>query len=332
MNTAYGPNPTMDLLLDQFDRLHSPPVVALRVLELTRDPNFDVAELLDCLERDPALSASLLRLINSSYYGVPREIPSLQQAVTYLGRRTLRLAVLGFGLVHSMLRGAPAAFLRSYWRRSLTMASAARKLAYILDDPDEVDADVAFTAALLADLGMAALVQIDPQEYLSLTRQEHVWAHRQAERDALGFDHVDFGVHLLTRWYIPLPILGAVRDHHGCSLEAPLLSQTIAASNLLSEALWTPNSPCIAPLRHIFEQGLGLQLDTLITLANACKSDVCEAAASFDVAIDGEIDISAMERQARETFDATAIQIATDLDIVEAFMAEHYRSDQRVFD
>ena len=97
----------IDRALAKLDKLHSSPLVALRVMELTRNEEFEMFDVAECLENDPALTASILRLVNSSYYGLPRKITGLSHALNYLGRRSVRLAVLSFGLVKMLVSGAP---------------------------------------------------------------------------------------------------------------------------------------------------------------------------------------------------------------------------------
>lgn len=155
----------MDLLIDRVDRLHTLPQVACEVLVLLQDTEFDVKDLVRTLEFDPALVTSILKLVNSSYYGISRNIGSLQQAVTYLGLRSLRLAVLGFGLLKHLTHDAPAAVYRDFWQRSLTMAAAATHLSSAVDG---VRSDEAYSAGLLADLGVLVLSQVETERYIAI--------------------------------------------------------------------------------------------------------------------------------------------------------------------
>ncbi len=119
----------MDRLIDRIDRLHSAPHVVCQVLRLLQDEDYQTNELVGCLQADPALASSVLRLVNSSYFGLARHVGSLQHAVTFLGSRSLRLAVLSFGLLKQLVRDTPARVYQDFWRRSLTMASVGSRLA-----------------------------------------------------------------------------------------------------------------------------------------------------------------------------------------------------------
>ena len=153
----------MDRFIDRLDRLHSAPQVACQVLTVLQDENFETCQLVHCLEADPALASSVLRLVNSSYFGLARNVASLQHAVTYLGSRSLRLAVLSFGLLKQLAEDTPAQVYQDYWRRSLTMASVASRLA--ANNP-ELAADEAYSAGLLSDVGMLLLAQLETKSYV----------------------------------------------------------------------------------------------------------------------------------------------------------------------
>lgn len=308
----------VDQLLARLNKLHSSPAVALQVMDLTRDPDFDIAEVLRCLESDPALTAAVLRLVNSSYYGLGQRINDIQHAMVYLGRRSLRLAVLGFGLVKAMTEGSPKAFHHRYWRRSLTMAVAARKLA-ARSETCQVDGNMAFTAGLLADLGMVALAQLETQRYLQINEeQDHVRAQLHMEREKFGFTHVEVGARLLSKWQLPEELVTAVAHHHTCPIEAAPLDQILKGANLLAEVLWTAESPHMKLLLPLLSIRHHLNVDDLISLAGECKQSVNESVDIFQLRLEGEIDIDAVETQARMLYELAALESAAHMDSVDA--------------
>ena len=311
---------TIDQFLDRLDKLHSSPTVALRVLELTRDPDFEMIEMVGCLEHDPALAASILRLVNSSYYGLSQEVTSLQHALAYLGRRSLRLTVLSFGLVKSFVSGAPAQFHQAYWKRSLTMAAAARTCAEMAG---ELDADSAFAAGLLADLGMLAVAQLETDVYMQLPAEsDHLVELVEWEREALGFDHMAVTQRLLSRWQLPESLIEAVANHHTYLPGAPRLNQLLITANLLSEVLWTPNSPYMQPLQLILSRQFDLDVDDLITLSLRCKETVNKSIEIFSVQLDDHIDLEAIEQQARQQIELASLDTTSDQAILEAITAK----------
>jgi HD-like signal output (HDOD) protein len=301
----------IDQALAKLDKLHSSPLVALRVMELTRKDEFEMIDVTECLETDPALTASILRLVNSSYYGLPRKITGLNHALNYLGRRSVRLAVLSFGLVKVLVSGAPGRLHQLYWKRSLTMAAAARRCTMLSEDP-EAHPDTAFTAGLLADLGMLALAQMETEKYLEICQEpDHMMRQVQMEREAFGFDHMAVGGRLLARWNLSQEMVEAVANHHVYLPMCPELNHTLLVANLLTEVLWNPASPYMKPLQFVLQSRFNMGVDELITLANDTKKAVKESMVIFGVNLKVTIDVDAIEDEAREQFKQAADEEGT---------------------
>lgn len=320
---------TQDLVALQIDRelanlnkLHSSPQIALRVMEIMRQDDYDMIDVAECLENDPALTASILRLVNSSYYGAVQPITSLSHALNYLGRRSVRLAVLSFGLVKSMVSGTPARLHMDYWRRSLTMAAAARRSALLTNDR-EIDPDSAFTTGLLADLGILALAQIHTTKYAEITEEpDHISRQVQLERETFGFDHMAVGGRLLTRWGLPEKMIQAVTNHHVYLPVSSELNHHLVIATLLTDVLWNPASSYMQPLRYILQSRLKLGVDDLISLAQETKQSVQESMVIFGVNLKMTIDVEAIEAQAREQFAQAAIDEDTFLGGFDALLLD----------
>src|SRR4051794_16780650 len=114
--------------LERAGQLYSLPAVAAEILRLTDQPQINPRAIKKCLESDPALAARILRVANSSLFGATRQVTDLNQALTLLGIRPLKMLVLGFSLPKELLAGLQADVLASYWRQALTKAVAAREL------------------------------------------------------------------------------------------------------------------------------------------------------------------------------------------------------------
>ncbi len=297
----------IDRALSKLDKLHSSPVVALRVMELTRKDDFEMIDVVECLENDPALTASILRLVNSSYYGLPQKITSLSHALNYLGRRSVRLAVLSFGLVKMLVSGAPGKLHQLYWKRSLTMAAAARRCAVLSNDP-EAHPDTAFTAGLLADLGMLALAQMETEKYLEICQEpDHTLRQVQLERETFGFDHMAVGGRLLARWNLSEEMVQAVANHHVYLPMCSELNHTLLVANLLTDVLWNPASHYMQPLQYVLKSRFDMGVDDFITLAEDTKKAVKESMVIFGVNLRVNIDVEAIEAEAREQFQREAL-------------------------
>src|SRR5262245_61242304 len=132
-------------------QLYSLRAAAAEVLRLTSEPRIDPRQLKACLESDPALAARILRVVNSSLFGPSRQITDLNQALTLLGIRPLKMLVLGFSLPKELFAGLEAEVLARYWRLALVKAVAARELAEGLW---RLPGDEPFLAGLVQDIGM----------------------------------------------------------------------------------------------------------------------------------------------------------------------------------
>ncbi|MDX1962070.1 MAG: HDOD domain-containing protein [Pirellulales bacterium] len=193
---------TLDYILERCQRLYSPPTVAARVLELTNSPSLDLRELRACIERDPALTAKLLRVVNSSLFGLSRQVADLGQALSHLGSGPLKMLVLGFSLSERLFAEINGEILGRYWRRTLIKALAARELARC---QRRASSDEAFVAAILGDLGWLVLIQEYGQAYCRFLDLTLAQASQLAglEFAALGFDHYTLGGALLRQWQLP---------------------------------------------------------------------------------------------------------------------------------
>ncbi len=184
--------------------------------ELTRalaDENTPVADVARIVERDIALCAKLLQLVNSAFFGLPRRVTSIRSAVAYLGTNLLKNLALSLGVFRAF-EGANlrAGFsLEAEQRHALLVASTARRM---LDDPRQ--AEDAFCAGMLHDIGRLVLAANLPEQFsrvLDAMRREGAPAP-QVEAKLLGASHAEIGAYLLGIWGLPYPVVEAVAHHH----------------------------------------------------------------------------------------------------------------------
>ncbi len=184
-----GSNPALDRFVDRVSKLYTLPAVAVQVLQLTAHPRVDAHAMKDCLEKDPALTSKVLRVVNSSLFGLTSKVSDLNQALALLGIKPLKLLVLGFSLPDKLFVGMAGDILHRYWRRSLTKAVAARELSQTVWN---LPGDEAFLAGLLQDLGVLVLLQELGEPYVKLLDLAYAKAPAVTpfEGKSLGFDHV----------------------------------------------------------------------------------------------------------------------------------------------
>lgn len=211
--TAPGGSPaTLNVvhrLVHRTTHLYSLPSVAAKVLELTNDPQVGAAALKACIENDPALTTKILRVVNSSLFGLRREVSDLNQALAFLGTKPLKLLVLGFSLPAGLFAGVGSATLGWYWRHTLTKAVAARDLC---ETVWRRPGDECFLVGLLQDLGTLLLIQELGAAYLDFLEKVRQRGYDlfALEAASMGFDHTVLSSALLRHWGLPEALVEAV--------------------------------------------------------------------------------------------------------------------------
>jgi putative nucleotidyltransferase with HDIG domain len=191
------------------------PPSRLELLRILQDPDASAATLTRAIECDPTLTANVLRLANSAYFGFPRSVASVADAVWRLGTRNLRQLVLATTfspMQKQAVKGydLPAGDLL---RHSVAVAVGAETLSRLLDVPA---CDHLFTAGILHDIGKIALgtfVELDAAPILELATREGL-PFVEAEQRILGIDHAELGAFLADRWNLPDEVVEIVRWHH----------------------------------------------------------------------------------------------------------------------
>jgi HD-like signal output (HDOD) protein len=314
MTTPAGSD-ALERLIKQIDRLHSGPGVAQKILALIRNPDFDMVEVARCLEHDPALSARILGIVNSSRYGLAHKIASIRHATAFLGRRSLQLVTLSFSLLDTFSRGPCKQLYLDYWRRALTMATVAHRIGERLDG---ASADEAYAAGLVADVGVLAMAQALGEQYVGLNlKHAHGPELVAAETQSLGFSHAQVGARLLERWGLPETVVSAVAGHHDATVGSATVEIAVHAGWLMSEALWTPNSPHVTAARSFLHEECRIALDSFIDLAVRCRNDIEESAKAFGVAMDKTVNCQQLIDEARRVSLETALEATLELDAIE---------------
>ena len=204
-------------LLEQCEDLPSPPGVADQIIHLSSKSNADIASLAEVVSYDPALTAKILRIANSSLYARRTKTEDLQQAVVMFGwEGTLNLA-LSFSLVSGMDNNGDGLDYSFFWKRSLASAVACRCLAGVTGYAKKEEL---FLPGLLQDIGMLAIDKVHPNLYSGIGAKQRDHKHLiNFEKDKLGFDHAVVGAWLLNKWDIPEKITELVSTSHGDNLE-----------------------------------------------------------------------------------------------------------------
>jgi HD-like signal output (HDOD) protein len=302
-----------DRILAQVERVRTSAGVAHRVLRLIDDPDFETQQVVALLETDTALATQILQLVNSSYFGLPRQVASLRQAVICLGPRTLRLALLNYGVLQCLATGLPPDLREELLRHSLTAALVAETL---LKRRDAEHADEAYCAGLIMDVGILAMLQAKLPNYRELLLDLRLAPKLAgAERDAYGFDHAQLGARLLTHWNLPPGIIDAVARHHEPPRRTDAdLRTAVQVAALVAEALWLPQSPRVDEARRLLGEHYDYNIDAFIDLAVMCKEWLSEHATILNLHLRSEINIDQLRQRAMERFVAESVATAVECD------------------
>jgi HD-like signal output (HDOD) protein/GGDEF domain-containing protein len=313
----------LDSLVARAGQLYSLPRVAVEVLELTAQPQVDVRRLKQVIETDPALTAKLLRVVNSSLYGLSREVADLNQALALLGTKPLKLLVLGFSLPDAMFAGAPGDLLERFWQHTLTRAVAAREISQRFC---QVSGDEPFIAGLLRDLGQLVLVRELGTTYIDLWRHvaEHGGSLAALERQALGFDHTQLTARLLEHWKMPAALIEAVAspdealESERLPSRARELRHILHLSELSSWLLAARRLGTLPELLEAAQAWLGLGPKELAEFLATLQERVAQLAELMSLKIDA--DYAEVLRQAHVRLAEVAADTAGDL-VRESFEA-----------
>lgn len=192
------------------------PVMPRAYLELRdtlSNPNFSLKKIVHIVEQDVGISAKILQLVNSAFFGLPRELSSVHMAVCYIGAEMLQNLVLSAEVFHVFEKGNDIqgfSFEELHMHSQLTAKIAARLL------PPSPTRDAAIVAGLLHDIGKLVLATRSPQHFVRAIQESRVEKIPLylAEQQLMGVSHAEVGAYLLGLWGLPSPVVEAVANHH----------------------------------------------------------------------------------------------------------------------
>jgi diguanylate cyclase (GGDEF)-like protein len=286
------------------DNLPSLPAVAVQVLRLTRQDDASVEDLAAVIQADPALTGKILKVVNSSLFGLPRGIASLSQAIGLLGLRRVKIMALSFSLIDTVRSAETDGFdFQMYWRRSLSTAAAARLLAKAVLRPA---AEEAFVAGLLADIGMVVAWRCARDLYESAIQAFNATGRpiSDIEAETIGLTHAELGRELLKNWGLPDVLCDAVGSHHGCNLAslpvsslrlAKVVHSAASIADLFCRAI--PSSELERVKRQCLDE-TGIEQDGLHDLLEALDHHVHDTASMLAVPVGQTLNYAELQMEA----------------------------------
>ena len=188
--------------------------IAAKVLKLLDDPDAGAGQVEQLLKQDPSLTANLLKLTNSAYFGIPSKVGSVRHAIAMLGWKRLSKLVMAACVSAITDRQIPGYDLPPgvLWQHSVAVSVTAEGL---MRELKIAESDEIFTAALLHDLGkliLGGFVEKDLEEIEKVAARGIPF--QMAEQEVLGTDHAEIGALMLESWSFPPNLVSAVRWHH----------------------------------------------------------------------------------------------------------------------
>ncbi|MGD2167805.1 MAG: HDOD domain-containing protein [Gammaproteobacteria bacterium] len=208
-------NAAVEAALSKVSRLATLPEITTRIIEIVDNPNATANELEKLVSSDPVLSARVLKVVNSSFYGLPASVNSIKQAIVLLGMGGLKNIAIAASLA-KLFGGMPTQDdfdPQGPWQHSAAVAAAAKLICDHIDGNGEE----MFLAGLLHDVGTVIALQAMRREFGGLVERRSDKpdeAYETAERLCLGATHEEFGIALCRSWNFPDSIQAAVAFHH----------------------------------------------------------------------------------------------------------------------
>lgn len=261
------------------------PEVTVRIIQIVEDPKSTARDLHDVIRNDPALSARLLKVVNSAFYGLPGQISSIDRAIVLLGLSAVKNIAIAASITHLFTSGAPIEGFNGVevWRHAIAVGVAARMLSAAQGKPN---VEETFLAGLIHDLGLLVARQVFPKKLAEViakfTTSQGTFC--EIERELIGADHQALGMGLAQKWRFPRHVATTIGYHHrpvelaAANRELPTLihiADMIAAKAGIGFCLtgereaWTPEELAILHLSSFDMQAISDRLPDEVAIAES---------------------------------------------------------------
>ncbi|MBW1850980.1 MAG: HDOD domain-containing protein [Deltaproteobacteria bacterium] len=218
-------------IYSKIDELPTLPAVLPKLLSLIENEKSSAAHVAEVISHDSAMTAKIIKVANSAYYGFSQEISSLEKAVPLLGFNMVRSLALSIGVIESLPSGEDSTLFsrEGLWVHSLAVATAMQELRKRFEKEDSNEHH--FVVGLLHDIGKLVLDQFFTTLFQQALEEAH--SHEKielyvAERSIIGFDHGEIGGMVLTRWKFPDLISTSIAVHHQTDFPEGKIAKDIA--------------------------------------------------------------------------------------------------------
>ena len=207
--------PAVKKIISGIDTLPSIPEVYSKLRKATADPEVSVADVARIIDEDMGMSAKVLQLVNSAFFGLFQTVESPARAVSLLGLDTVKGLVLGVGAFAEIKASSKIFPIQSLWSHSIAVGGCAKKIA-LAETDDQNLIDNCFIAGLLHDIGKLVLLakMMDKYEEAVLLAKEKQIRLRIAEKEIFEAVHGDVGAYLMGLWGMPGAVVEGIGFHH----------------------------------------------------------------------------------------------------------------------
>lgn len=278
---------SLEIQIARSENLPVLPQIVGAVLKLADDPNASSRAMERLVERDPAITAKILRVSNSSYYGL-NQVTSIARAISLLGMNSVRSLVIGvaYQQVINSRQQARHFDKLEFWRHSLATATAARIVGRM---KNPANTEELYGAAMMHDIGILVMDRFCSAELdqaLITATSEGIQMH-EAEQLVLGFDHAMVGGMLATKWGLSPLMTNAIRYHHDVTGDADTFETTclIAAANGIAYRCGFRNNTatCEPSIPGEVLEALNMSEEQLAVIQTVVMGEVEKAETAFSI-------------------------------------------------
>ncbi|MBI3599821.1 MAG: HDOD domain-containing protein [Nitrospinae bacterium] len=204
-----------DKILFYIERLPALSPTISKIIELTQNSNTSASDLLKVIKLDPVLTAKILRLINSAYFGMPESVTSINTAIVLLGFNTIKNLALSTEVLSSFNPGKGVEFnVEKFWLHSLAAAVTCKTLALHILHDHKVQEEY-FISGLIHDIGKIFLIKFFPSQFFSINFEKMgIGEFLKKEKELFSIDHAEAGGLIVEKWKLSREMISSVKNHH----------------------------------------------------------------------------------------------------------------------
>ncbi len=280
-------NSKNEKLIVLVEKMPAFPKSVQQVVQLTSDINASAKDIVRVIECDPVMTVKILKSINSSFYGLPQKVTSVQRAVVFIGLNTIKNIALGVAAMGMLNANNKANFNTSnFLLHSLSTAAISKMLAERIG-LSAIECSDCFVAGLLHDFGKVVFAEFMPDEFklaLEKSKEQQLPLH-QTELEFIGLSHTQAGKMLAEKWELSETLIDAIAHHHDLGPSQNALRDCVFAANQISKHMQFGDggNPLIEDFPESIVTRFGLNLTTLCDALGNLESVKTEAQSFINV-------------------------------------------------